>query len=278
MKCGKYNLKLNSRTHIMGILNVTPDSFSDGGKFDSIEKAVLHAKEMCKQGADIIDIGGESTRPGTDSISLKEELNRVIPVLKRVIDEVNVPISIDTYNSEVAKQALDLGAHMINDVAFKTDPGIASVVAKYDVPIVIMHMKGTPKNMQLKPQYKDVIGEIKSFLQECAKYAIDSGVDSNKIIIDPGIGFGKTTSHNLEIFRHLKEFESLGYPILIGPSRKSFIGKILGTDVDNRLEGTLATVAVSIMNGANIIRVHDVEPCIKIARVTDAILKGVKNI
>lgn len=278
MKCGKYNLELNKRTHIMGILNVTPDSFSDGGKFNSIEKAVEHAKVMYAQGADIIDIGGESTRPGTIETSQKEELNRVIPVIKRVIEEVNVPVSIDTYKSEVAKQALGLGVDMINDVAFKIDPKIASVAAKYDTPLIIMHILGTPKNMQKNPQYKDVISEIKSFLKDCAKYAENAGVDSDKIIIDPGIGFGKTTSHNLELFRRLKEFETLGYPILIGPSRKSFIGNILGTKVDYRLEGTLASVAVSIMNGANIIRVHDVEPCVKVARLTDAIIKGVKNI
>lgn len=273
MKCGKYDLKIGKRTYIMGILNVTPDSFSDGGKFNSLERAIAHAKKMVLEGADIIDVGGESTRPGTNPTPKKVELRRVIPVIKRLVEETDVPISIDTYKSEVAKHAIDLGANMINDVAFKINPKIAEVAAKYDVPLVIMHMKGKPKNMQKNPQYKDVIGEIKLFLKDCAEYAINMGVDSKKIIIDPGIGFGKTTEHNLEILRRLKEFKSLNYPILIGPSRKSFIGNVLGTEVYERLEGTLASVAISIMNGADIIRVHDVLECVRVARLTDAIIR-----
>ena len=278
MKCGKYNLELDKRTYVMGILNITPDSFSDGDKFTNIEKAVEHAKQMISSGADIIDIGAESTRPGTEETPAKVELKRMIPVLKRILEETEIPISIDTSKSEVAKIALDMGAHIINDVAFKSDTKMASVVAKYDVPIILMHIKGTPKNMQIKPQYKDIIEEIKIYLKECIEIVKNEGVKNDKIIIDPGIGFGKTTSHNLEILNRLKEFKTLGYPILIGTSRKSFIGKILGPDSKSRLEGTIASNVISIMNGANIIRVHDVEPCVRASRVTDAILRGVKNI
>ena len=278
MKCGKYNLELDKRTFVMGILNITPDSFSDGGKYINIEKAVEHAKQMISSGADIIDIGAESTRPGTEETPAKVELKRMIPVLKRILEETEIPISIDTSKSEVAKIALDMGAHIINDVAFKSDTKMASVVAKYDVPIILMHIKGTPKNMQIKPQYKDIIEEIKIYLKECIEIVKNEGVKNDKIIIDPGIGFGKTTSHNLEILNRLKEFKTLGYPILIGTSRKSFIGKILGPDSKSRLEGTIASNVISIMNGANIIRVHDVEPCVRASRVTDAILRGVKNI
>ncbi|MEW6609347.1 MAG: dihydropteroate synthase [bacterium] len=274
--CGKYQFNLAQRTFIMGILNVTPDSFSDGGQYDEPEKAIKRAFEMKEEGADIIDIGGESTRPGAKPSSVKEELERLIPIVKRLIKEnIDLPLSIDTYKSEVAKACLDEGAHIINDIsALKFDMNMAKVVAEYKVPVVLMHIQGTPQNMQENPQYKCVVSEIILYLRERVKFAQDSGIDKEKIIIDPGIGFGKTVEHNLQILRRLREFKSPGLPILIGTSRKSFIGKILDLPVEERLEGTLATVAISILNGANILRVHDVKSVRRVALMLDAIIRN----
>jgi len=271
--CGDYQLDLGKRTYIMGILNVTEDSFFDGGLYNEPEKAVRRAFEMKEEEADIIDIGGESTRPGATPCTVEEELKRVIPIVKRLIKEnIDLPISIDTYKSEVAKACLDEGAHIINDIsALRFDSEMVKVVALYKVPVVLMHIQGTPQDMQQNPQYKCVVSEIISHLQQQIKFAIDSGIDKVKIIIDPGIGFGKTVDHNLEILRRLREFKSLGFPILIGTSRKSLIGKVLDLPVEERLEGTAATVAVSILNGANIIRVHDIKPMKRIAQMVDAI-------
>jgi dihydropteroate synthase len=271
--CGDYQLDLGKRTFIMGILNVTKDSFSDGGLYDEPEKAVERAFEMKEEGADIIDIGGESTRPGAKPCTVKEELQRVLPVVKTLIKEnINLPISIDTYKSKVAKACLDEGANIINDIsALRFDSNMAKVVAEYKVPVILMHIQGTPQNMQQNPQYKCVVSEIILHLRHRIKAAIDAGIDIEKIIIDPGIGFGKTVEHNLDILRKLREFKSLGRPILIGTSRKSLIGKILDLPVDERLEGTAATVAASILNGANIIRVHDVKAMKRVARMIDAI-------
>ncbi len=268
-----FDLNLSSRTHIMGILNVTPDSFSDGGLYYEPEKAIEHALKLIEDGADIIDIGGESTRPGSEPVPEEEELKRVIPVIKRLRRESKIPISIDTYKSKVARQALDAGASMVNDISgLRFDPEMKKVVAEYKVPVVLMHIKGTPKTMQTNPSYEALIPEIMDYLREGIMIALESGIREDLIIIDPGIGFGKTFEHNLAIIKNLHEFTYLEKPILIGPSRKAFIGKILG-DVppSMRLEGTLGAVAVAIFNGANIVRVHDVKETVKVAKVVDAI-------
>lgn len=256
----------------MGVLNVTPDSFYDGGKYFSIDEAVSYGEKLVSQGADIIDIGGESTKPGSESVSEEEELRRVIPVLERLSKKVKVPVSIDTQKSKVAKEALELGASIVNDVsAFRYDSKMADVVKHYDVPVVLMHMKGAPKNMQESPEYRDVVSEIKDFFIERIEYAKSKGIREENIILDPGIGFGKTLAHNLEIIRELKSFRDLGKPILVGLSRKSFIGKVLDSVDEDRVWGTAAGVAISVMNGADIVRVHDVYEMKQVARVAEAI-------
>jgi dihydropteroate synthase len=269
-----HRLTFGSKTFIMGILNITPDSFSDGGKYLDISKAVARAEEMVNEGADIIDIGGESTRPGAKSVPLEEELRRVIPVIKEVRRKVDVPISIDTQKAEVAREAIEAGANIINDVsALRADPEMVKVVRRYDLPVVLMHMKGRPRTMQRNPHYKDVISEIYDFLAERISWAKEQGIDEEKIIIDPGIGFGKTLEHNLEIIRRLQEFRSLGRPILIGTSRKSFIGMILNLPPQERLNGTLASCALAIINGADILRVHDVKEVRQLAKVIDRVMR-----
>ncbi|MCJ7577662.1 MAG: dihydropteroate synthase [candidate division Zixibacteria bacterium] len=274
-KFSKKLLDLSSRTHLMGVLNVTPDSFSDGGKFLKVEDAVRCGIKMAEEGADIIDVGGESTHPGSDPATIEEELSRVIPVIEALSKEINIPISIDTYKSGVAKKALDAGAEMINDIsALRFDPQMKEVAAEYQVPIVLMHIKGTPKNMQENPYYEDVVKEIIEYLKESIQLAKDVGIQEEKIIIDPGIGFGKRLEDNLNILKNLKKFSILNCPVLVGPSRKSFIGKILDLPVKERLEGSLAALAVSIMNGANIVRVHDVKESKRVADSVDAVLKA----
>ena len=266
---------LSSRTHLMGILNVTPDSFSDGGQFFKYDDAVRQGIKMAQEGADIIDVGGESTRPGSDSVTIEEELSRVIPVIEALSKEINIPISIDTCKSEVAKKALDAGAEMINEIsALRFDPQMKKIAAEYQVPIVLMHIKGTPKNMQKNPYYDDVIEEITKYLRESIQMAKGAGIKKENIIIDPGIGFGKRLKDNLNILKNLNKLSILDCPILIGPSRKSFIGKILDLPVEERLEGSLAALAVSIANGANIIRVHDVKESKRVACLVDTILKA----
>ncbi len=266
------NLKLGGKTFLMGILNLTPDSFYDGGRYNALDRAVGRAEEMVSQGADLIDLGGESSRPGAKPVSVKEEIARVIPVLRRLRKKIKKPISVDTYKSEIAKACLEEGASLVNDItAFRGDRKMSRLLAKKGVPVVLMHMQGRPRTMQKKPFYKSVIGEIISFLQERIDKACQAGIDFEKIIIDPGIGFGKTVENNLEIFRRLKEFKVLGRPILVGPSRKSLIGKILNLPLEERLEGTAALVACSILNGAQIIRVHDVKEMIRVARMVEAI-------
>lgn len=259
----------------MGVLNRTPDSFSDGGKYMSEESAVSYALNMARDGADIIDIGGESTRPGALPVDVNEELGRVIPVIKRLKALIDIPISIDTSKSHVAKAALENGASMVNDITgLKGDRDMAGVVARFDVPICIMHMKGSPRTMQISPQYDDLIGEIIASLRESIDLAAGAGIDEKKIIIDPGIGFGKTLEHNLKIIKELRRLTNLGRPILIGPSRKSFIGQILNSDVSERLTGTSSSVALAISNGANIVRVHDVREMVDCARVADSICRA----
>ncbi|MFH0862339.1 MAG: dihydropteroate synthase [Candidatus Altiarchaeota archaeon] len=268
IRAGAHTLRFD-RTLIMGVLNVTPDSFSDGGLYVNTDLAVEHALRMVRDGADIIDIGGESTRPGAPSVTAGEELNRVRPVIQRLAKEAGVPLSIDTYKHQVASECVKLGANMINDITGLTDKKMIKVASDAKVPVVIMHMKGLPQTMQTNPVYADVVQEVKLFLQGRVELAHDLGVDD--VIVDPGIGFGKTTEHNLKLIKNLGEFRSLGCPILVGPSRKSFIGNITGLPADARMEGTLAAVAISIANGANIIRVHDVAECKKAAQIADAI-------
>lgn len=268
-----YSLDFSLKTQIMAVLNVTPDSFSDGGLFLDRARAVDHAHRLVEEGADILDIGGESTRPGSDPVSAEEEIRRTIPVIEAIAGEIKVPISIDTYKSEVAQRALDAGAAMVNDISgLRFDPGMAHVVSRSGVPVIVMHTKGRPKEMQKNPSYEALIPEIMDYLRESIGIAERAGIAGDRIIIDPGIGFGKSYPHNLEIIRGLREFTALGKPILMGVSRKAFIGKILGDlPPQERLEGTAAAVAISIFNGANIVRVHDVKEMSRVARVADAI-------
>lgn len=266
-------LDFSEKTCIMGILNITPDSFSDGGRYLDETSAINKALQMVEDGADIIDIGGESTRPGSEPVTVEEELRRVLPVIKSIAGGIKIPVSIDTYKSEIAKRALDAGASMVNDISgLRFDPEMAKAVSDYKVPVVIMHIKGTPKIMQHKPVYDLLIPEILEYLSQSITIAGEAGISDDVIMIDPGLGFGKTFEHNLEIIHNLHKFTLLGKPVLIGPSRKAFIGKILGDVPPNeRLEGTAAAVAISIMNGANIVRVHDVKEMAKVAKVADAI-------
>lgn len=275
IRWGRHRLDLGKRTLIMGILNVTPDSFSDGGLFLDPERAFVRVKEMVAQGADIIDIGGESSRPGAMPVPLEEEISRVIPVIEKLAPLIDIPISIDTYKYEVAKRALDSGAQMVNDISgLRFDPRMADLVAEMAVPVIIMHMKGSPQDMQKNPRYHSVTDDILIFLKERIRFAVKRGIRFDRIIIDPGIGFGKTLRHNLLILKYLKRFEALKRPILLGTSRKSFIGKVLDLPVGERLEGTAATVSLGIINGAHIVRVHDVAAMKKVAIMTDAILSA----
>jgi len=256
------------RTYIMGILNVTPDSFSDGGKFNEVNKALNYAKEMIKDGVDIIDIGGESTRPGHKYVEADEEIQRVIPVIKELKKEINVPISIDTYKARVAEEALKLGVEMINDVwGLKKDKEMANVVAKYNACVCIMH------NQDGTEYDKDIMESMKESLQESIDLALNAGVSKDKIVIDPGIGFGKTFEQNLEVLKRMNELKELGYPILLGTSRKSVIGNVLNVEPKERLEGTIATTVLGIRDGVDIVRVHDVKENLKAAKMADAIYR-----
>jgi dihydropteroate synthase len=273
---------LDKKTLIMGVLNITTDSFSDGGRFLSIDDAVKHAIQMEKDGADIIDIGGESTRPGALPLSTSEELNRVIPVVKKLVKKIEIPLSIDTYKSEVAKKSFDLGVGMINDItALKGDKKLVNIVANYNVPICLMHMKGNPRDMQNNAYYDDIIFEITNFLKERAEYAMFNDVKKENIVIDPGLGFGKRTGRgiedNCEILKHLSKLKILKYPILVGASRKKFIGNICGGEkplsVEDRLEGSLAAAVVAVLNGADIVRVHDVKETKRCIDIVDCIIR-----
>ncbi|MEK6715330.1 MAG: dihydropteroate synthase [Candidatus Omnitrophota bacterium] len=265
----------------MGILNLTPDSFSGDGLYRlqaassklEANKIINIAKEMMKDGADILDIGGESSRPGAKPISVKEELNRVIPLIKVLAKKIKIPLSIDTYKHEVAQAALDNGASFVNDITALSDKKMPEIIKKYDAAVVLMHMQGRPQDMQNRPHYKSLIPEIIKYLSKKIEIAVDSGINPDKIIIDPGIGFGKTAEHNLEIINRLREFEVLKRPILVGPSRKSFIGKILNKDVQERIFGTAAAVALSIAQGAHIVRMHDIGQMRNVADVCDAIIQ-----
>ena len=252
-------LSKKKQSLIMGILNVTPDSFSDGGKYLEKKTAINHALEMIDQGADIIDVGGESTRPFSDPVSLKEEISRVVPVIEGIRKKSDICISIDTTKSQVATAALNSGASLINDVsAMEVDPLMVDVALKFDCPLIIMHMKGTPKNMQDDPQYESLISDIKDYLLDRIDFIISKGINPKKIVIDPGIGFGKTVENNFEIINNLKHFTSMDFPVLLGASRKSFIGISLNLPEEDRLEGSLAANIIGFQNGAKIFRVHDV--------------------
>ena len=261
-------------TGIMGIINVTPDSFSDGGKYANVEAAVMRAKQMVADGADIIDIGGESSRPGAEPISANEECRRVVPVVQALAEQFQIPISVDTYKAEVAYEALSAGACVINDItALHGDPNMCQILADAQAGVILMHMQGVPATMQKAPTYQNVVVEVHAWLTEVASQAVDRGIDSSRIMIDPGIGFGKTFDHNLEILRNLIQFRGIGYPLLVGVSRKKFIGQILDLPVHQREEGTAATVAWSIINGANVVRVHDVAKMKQVVQVIDAICR-----
>ncbi|WP_347489728.1 dihydropteroate synthase [Desulfoscipio sp. XC116] len=266
--CRDKKLTLGERTLVMGILNVTPDSFSDGGSYDNIDAAIACARRLVDEGADIIDLGGESTHPGYEPISVEEELDRVIPVLQVLVREINLPVSVDTTKASVARRALEVGAHIINDQwSLRADRNMASVVAEYQVPLVMMHnQRGT--------EYRDLMGDMVRFFRESIAMAEQAGIVRENIIIDPGIGFGKTVQHNLEALRRLRELDGLGLPVLLGTSRKSLVGKTLDLPPDQRVEGTGATVALGIANGADIVRVHDVKEMVRVVRMTDAVVRG----
>ncbi len=274
-RVGKLFAEVGCKTLVMGILNVTPDSFSDGGKFTDVPAAVAHALQMASDGADIVDVGGQSTRPGATPPGAEAEKARVLPVIERLAKELAIPISVDTYHSEVAEAALDAGAAIVNDISGATfDPAMPALIARRGCPAVLMHILGTPKDMQTDPQYADLMGEICRWLRERIECLVEAGVDERGLIVDPGIGFGKTVEHNIEILRRLSELKSIGRPVLVGTSRKSTIGAVLGgLPPEERLEGTAATVALAIAGGADIIRVHDVKEMARVAKMTDAIVR-----
>jgi len=274
LRTPKREIAIGRRTLIAGILNMTPDSFSDGGMFVNVGEAVSYALKMEKDGADIIDIGGESSRPGSEPVSVADELERVIPLIQRLEGLLSIPISVDTTKAEVARRAIEAGAEIINDIsAMRFDDRMPGVIADYRVPVVLMHMRGTPKTMQKGDlSYRSLMGEITGFLEESMEIARSSGVDVENVIVDPGIGFGKSIADNIAILRHLAELKTLGRPIMVGTSRKNFIGKITDEErAEHRIEGTAASVAASILNGAHIVRVHDVAFMKKVSNLTDEI-------
>ena len=277
---GSYSLELGGKTRIMGIVNVTPDSFSDGGLFFDCNAAVARGEKLAEDGADILDIGGESTRPFSGAVSAEEEIRRVVPVIEKLAERISIPISIDTTKAVVARKAIEAGASMINDIsALRSDAELAGVAVKYDLPVILMHMKGTPENMQVSPHYDDLLGEIKGFLKDAIERAVRRGIDRRKIIIDPGIGFGKTIEHNLLLIKNLKELADIGVPVLTGPSRKAFIRKILKDKAGKELKphepavetGTQAAVAAAVLAGAHIVRVHDVANTVLTVKIIDAV-------
>jgi dihydropteroate synthase len=269
--CGKYRLDL-ARPHVMGIVNVTPDSFSDGGKYAATDKAVAHALRLVVDGADILDIGGESTRPGATPVPLDEELQRVIPVIEQLAGQVNVPISIDTYKPAVMRAAISAGADIVNDVLALTEPGALDVVATSNAGICLMHVQGTLQTMQHDPQYDDVVKEVDAFLEARLLAAEAAGIAPERILLDPGFGFGKRTAHNVTLLQHLDILARHGRPLLVGLSRKSILGQLVGTDVDQRLYASLAASVISVMKGAKIVRVHDVKPTVEALKVVAAVV------
>jgi len=269
--CGKFQLDLTSPC-VMGIVNVTPDSFSDGGKFAASDLAIAHALKLVEEGAAILDIGGESTRPNATPVSLQEELDRVIPVIAGLVGQINIPISIDTYKPQVMQAAIAAGASMINDVRALQEEGALEIVAQSDVGICLMHMQGTPQTMQVNPEYQDVVSEVKAFLQARLQGSINEGCRASRIVLDPGFGFGKTRAHNITLIQQLESFASLGQPLLVGLSRKSVLGQMTGNDVDARLYASVAASVIAAQKGAKILRVHDVKATFEALKVVGAIL------
>jgi len=262
----------NPATLIMGILNVTPDSFSDGGMYYDVTQAIEFALQMAEEGADIIDVGGESTRPGAKTVELQKECDRILPVIEGIRTKSDILISIDTYKSEVARQSIATGAGMVNDISGMTfDPNMVDIIKESGLPVVIMHIKGTPKNMQKNPYYEDLMQELTEYFEERKKFARAKGILDQQIILDPGIGFGKRLQDNFQLLRELKKIVDMGFPVLIGPSKKSFIGLTLDLPVDQLLEGTAAAVTTGILKGARIVRVHDVKEMKRVALITDEI-------
>ncbi len=275
LKWPGHALYLHQKTHVMGVLNVTPDSFSDGGLFLEPEKAVEHGLQMAAEGAHILDVGGESTRPYAKKLSTEEEIDRVVPVIQALAKEVSIPISIDTTSSQVAQEAIRAGASMINDIsALQFDLNMGTVAAKAQVPVILMHMKGTPSTMQDNPEYENVVEEILAFLKHAINRCVAFGIRRDLLVVDPGIGFGKTIAHNLEILRSLDRFKALERPVLAGSSNKSFIGHILGKKPHERDTGSMAAAAASVMNGAHIVRVHHVKKAVETVKIIDAIRYG----
>lgn len=272
MDCAGRALDLR-RVAVMGVLNVTPDSFSDGGLFFSRHCAVRHAIQMVDEGADVVDVGGESTRPGAQAVSAQEELDRVIPVIEALKEAVAVPISIDTSKPEVMHEAVAAGAGMVNDVRALRADGALETAAKLGVPVCLMHMQGEPRTMQENPRYNDVVAEVREFLRLRKQACLDAGIHTDKIIVDPGFGFGKTLEHNLELLRRLSEFTALGTPVLVGLSRKSMIGKALGLSTEQRLHASVALAVLAVRNGARIVRLHDVGATCEAVRMVEAVYR-----
>jgi dihydropteroate synthase len=269
--CGRFQLDLTI-PRVMGIVNVTPDSFSDGGKFNTTDKAIQHALALVEEGADILDIGGESTRPGATPVPLDEELKRVIPVIQGLRD-VGVPLSIDTYKPEVMRAAIEAGADIVNDVCALQEPNALEIVAPSQVGICLMHMQGRPQTMQADPHYDNVVQEVAEFLASRLKAAEQAGIDRSRIVLDPGFGFGKRTAHNLTLLNEMQAIQALGQPLLVGLSRKSVLGQVLGSNVDERLHASIAASVISVMKGANIVRVHDVKPTVDALKIVAAVMK-----
>ncbi|HEY9209772.1 MAG TPA: dihydropteroate synthase [Methylotenera sp.] len=269
--CGKFQLDL-TRPHVMGIVNVTPDSFSDGGKYSSVDLTVEHALQLIAEGADILDIGGESTRPGADPVGLDEELRRVIPVIEALSKVTTVPISIDTYKPEVMRAAIQAGADIVNDICALREDGALEIVANSNAGVCLMHMQGIPQTMQINPQYTDVVGEVKQFLTDRVEACLAHAIAKERIMLDPGFGFGKTTAHNVALIQHLDGFVELGFPLLVGLSRKSVLGRIAGGDEQQRLHAGLAASVISVMKGAKIVRVHDVKATVDALKVVAAVM------
>lgn len=279
LRCGRRALPLGQRTLVMGVVNVTPDSFSGDGLLRGpgwLERVVEVGRQMVEDGADLLDVGGESSRPGAAPVPLEEELRRVVPAVEALRRVVDVPISVDTTKAEVARQALRAGADMVNDIsALRHDPDMVRVVAESGCGVVLMHMKGTPQDMQRDPRYEDVVAEVRDFLAERVQWAERHGIPRDRILVDPGFGFGKRPEHNLELVRNLRAFRELGCPVLLGPSRKSTIGVILGgLPPAERVEGTAALVALAVACGVDVVRVHDVRAMARVVRVADAVVRG----
>lgn len=276
-RIGDRTFDCSERTLVIGILNVTPDSFSDGGAFLSERAAIDHGVALVEHGADVVDVGGESTRPGSDPVSVQEELRRVLPVIDQLATQIpGVPISIDTRKAEVAARALGAGAAIVNDVSAGADPDMFDVVREHASALVLMHMKGDPKTMQEAPYYEDVVGEVHEYLRERIESAEFAGIEADRIAIDPGIGFGKNLRHNLTLMRRVDAFLDLGRPVLVGPSRKRFIGELLDLPADERVEGTAGAVAWMVARGVHVVRVHDVREITRAVRIVDAIVRAVE--